>query len=313
MTTEYEAFTAGRACVRIDDLCVVEMTGDDRTTVLNNLTTNDFKRLEVDHGWETFITDVRGRAIGHVCGFNESQRLLMLGCGSQGKTLASHIDRYIIREDAVITDRSEAFVGWLISGQQAPAIEGFTPAEAPRLACGTLAIGDASASWFQLPWTSGQDCLVLASADAAEAVEKWLTEQEFPVVDGQVLEAARIAAGWPRFGIDCSDANLPQEVDRNEQTISFTKGCYLGQETIARLDALGQVQKKLVQMQISGDAVPATGTKLIDAEKPCGEIRSAIVSPTDGKVIAIGYVRRKWFDAGSQLQVADSDQTATVL
>lgn len=314
MTTDYEAFITSAAYVRIDDLSVVEMTGSDRATVLNNLTTNDIKRLETDRGWETFVTDVRGRAIGHVCGFNTNDQMLLLGSGPQGPTLASHIDRYIIREDAVITDRSDEFTGWLISGRGASStLAGFSPLEAPGLACGPLTAAPASAKWFQLPWTSPQDCLVLASRNDAEAVEAWLASQGLAAAGEQTLETARVEAGWPRFGIDCSDANLPQEVDRNERTISFTKGCYLGQETIARLDALGQVQKKLVRMQISGSAIPASGTKLVEADKPCGEIRSAIALPNENQVIALGYVRRKWFEPGSKLQVAESDQIATVL
>ena len=70
------------------------------------------------------------------------------------------------------------------------------------------------------------------------------------------LNAARIEHGWPIYGLDFSDANLPQEIARDPYAISFTKGCYLGQETVARLDALGQVQKKMVLLQISGDTLP---------------------------------------------------------
>src|SRR5690606_22235947 len=84
-------------------------------------------------------------------------------------------------------------------------------------------------------------------------------------VAAETFHALRVAAGYPWYATDFDDSHLPQEVNREPETISFTKGCYLGQETIARLDALGQVQKKLVQWSIQDDAdevLPAVDTKL---------------------------------------------------
>ena len=314
MSGSYNVLISGEGYVRITEMTVLRMTGADRVAVLNNFCTADVKRLALDRGTEAFITDVRGRTLGHLCAFVMADELLLIGNGRQGETIAKHIDRYIIREDAAIDDISSQMIGWLISGRQkeTPINAGkLTPT--PTLACQSLGEGEPTGAWFQVPWTSNVDTLIVASVEVREAIDEWLAKLGYASCDEEAFQIARIEAGWPFFGVDGTDANLPQEIDRNAQAISFTKGCYLGQETVARLDALGQVQKKLVRLRFDGSTVPKSGTQLVDGEKAGGEIRSAIWSPTQQSVIGLGYVRRRWFDPGSQLTVADCNQVATVV
>ena len=84
------------------------------------------------------------------------------------------------------------------------------------------------------------------------------------------FHALRIEAGTPLFGVDFDDRNFPQEVGRNEQAISFTKGCYLGQETVARIDALGHVNQQLAGVRFAGTNVPDAGSELTHAGKTAG-------------------------------------------
>ena len=102
----------------------------------------------------------------------------------------------------------------------------------------------------------------------------------------QRFDAARIEAGMPLFGVDFDDSNLPQEVGRDAEAISFTKGCYLGQETVARIDALGHVNQRIVGVRFSGTEVPAVGTELTSAATGCG--------PRD-----VGGVLAAWSAAGA--------------
>ena len=126
--------------------------------------------------------------------------------------------------------------------------------------------------------------------------------------DDSAFHQERVRAGFPWYGIDLSDKNLPQEASRNDQTISFTKGCYLGQETVARLDALGQVQKQLVRWSIEGSRV-APGAEVSSDGKVVGRLTS-IADTDDGKQIAIGIARRSHFDPGS---TADGDGFAATV
>jgi folate-binding protein YgfZ len=110
--------------------------------------------------------------------------------------------------------------------------------------------------------------------------------------DPDAFHAARIEWGFPLFGIDISDKNLPQEVARDALAISFVKGCYLGQETVARIDALGHVNKTLVGVRFDGHTVPATGLELSASGNKVGEVASATWSPRLKAPLALAYVRR---------------------
>jgi folate-binding protein YgfZ len=127
------------------------------------------------------------------------------------------------------------------------------------------------------------------------------------VCDADVGNAARIEAGMPISGVETSDKTLPQELDRIEQTINFRKGCYLGQETVARLDALGHVNRTLVGVQFaSADRanVPPTATELTVDGAAVGQITSAVWSPKFGATVALAYVRTGSNKPGTKLDSA---------
>ena len=121
----------------------------------------------------------------------------------------------------------------------------------------------------------------------------------------EAVEIARIEAGTPLFGRDITDANLPQEIARDARAISFVKGCYIGQETVARLDALGHVNRTLAGVRFAATDVPASGTELTDdSGKVAGRVTSATFSPTLGAPLALAFVRRETNTPGSKLTSA---------
>jgi hypothetical protein len=116
-----------------------------------------------------------------------------------------------------------------------------------------------------------------------------------------VFAAVRIEAGLPLFGVDFNADNLPQEVGRDAVAISFTKGCYLGQETVARIDALGHVNRQLAGVRFSGEAAPAAETKLTHAGAEVGQVTSASYSPQLKAPLALAMLRRGHNSPGAQL------------
>jgi folate-binding protein YgfZ len=144
---------------------------------------------------------------------------------------------------------------------------------------------------------------------AAHTIESDLKERT-------LWEAHRIDNFWPWYGIDLDERNFPQELDRDATAISFRKGCYLGQETVARLDALGQVQKKLVKLAIQGDGEidihNAEAVKLRSGDAEVGQLRSLAKAGT-GASVGLGFVKRSHFEAGTVLQLGATGSTATVL
>src|SRR5262249_55407670 len=111
------------------------------------------------------------------------------------------------------------------------------------------------------------------------AIRKALLDEPATVCDLDAFDVLRIEAGLPLFGVDFSDANLPQEVGRDDVAISFKKGCYLGQETVARIDALGHVNQRICGVNSAGQTVPERGIELTRDGVGVGHVTSAAFSP----------------------------------
>src|SRR5206468_5611877 len=118
-----------------------------------------------------------------------------------------------------------------------------------------------------------------------------LAGRQVAEVDDATFDALRIEAGTPLSGLDVLPNNLPQDVGRDDRTINFVKGCYLGQETVARLDALGHVNRILKGVRLEGLAIPAAGSPLTFEGKAVGSITSAAYSIGWDAPIALAYVR----------------------
>ena len=139
------------------------------------------------------------------------------------------------------------------------------------------------------------------AAEAGSAVTAAISAAGAIRCDPAALESARLEAGTPLFGLDITPDNLPQEVARDTRAISFTKGCYLGQETVARIDTIGHVNRLLVGLKFSGPDVPAAGTAVLAADQPIGQVTSAAWSPRLAAPLALAYIRRAHAKPGSQL------------
>lgn len=280
---------------RLPELTVVDLLGSDAAVILHNLTTNDVKALEVGGGCETFLTDVRGKMLAHVFAFRTSEGYRMVGARGQADAILSHADRYTIREDATPVNLSRELVGFVLAPNASESLR-------------HEADWGESAAWvYDVDWLGESTMLLLTETPGA--VEQVLRSAGEVAEDNDRFHYARTMAGFPWYGIDLSEKNLPQEASRIEQTICFTKGCYLGQETVARLDALGQVQKQLVRWETKGE-IPSANAEVRDQDKVVGKLTS--IAETSGETsIAIGVARRSHFDPGS---VAQGDGfTATVI
>jgi hypothetical protein len=153
--------------------------------------------------------------------------------------------------------------------------------------------------------------LLVAARAAGAAVGGALRAAGAASVGHAAFEAARIEAGFPLYGRDITDRNLPQEVARDDRTISFRKGCYLGQETVARIDALGHVNQLLVGLRFAGPNVIPVGMELSAAAAKVGQVTSAAISPLQQGSVALGYVRRGHQAPGTRLE--SSQGTAEVV
>ncbi|MCO8123672.1 aminomethyltransferase [Stieleria sp. TO1_6] len=271
---------------RLSSATVIDLVGQDAGAILHNLTTNEIKSLPVGTGCETFITEVRGKMLAYVDAFRTAEGYRMIGAGGQAEVIASHADRYTIREDAQPVDLSEQLTVFVVAPDAHDSIRVNTNWD------------EYATQVYPVQWL-GSGTLLLVTA-RPEFVEQQLSDLDQSWGDQDAFHHARTLAGFPWFGIDLSDKNLPQEASRIEQTISFTKGCYLGQETVARLDALGQVQKQLMQWQSQG-SIPAPASEVSSDGKVVGRLTS-IAATSENTAVAIGVTRRSHFEPGSTAQ-----------
>ena len=143
--------------------------------------------------------------------------------------------------------------------------------------------------------------LCLVPSNSAASFRTLVQDGGVTVGPAKKFDALRVAKGIPEFGQDVSSDNLPQEVNRDGQAISFRKGCYLGQETVARIDALGHVNRLLLRLQFPAGHLPEPGAAMTanDSERTVGQITS--VARLDEHAVGLGYVRREYAVDGAIL------------
>ncbi len=297
----------------LSDIVGLDVRGKDRTTFLNNLCTQNLKNLKFGECRELFLTDVKGKvqAHGFVTALDES--LLLSLINPDAERICSHLDRYIIREDVEIANLGSNLAWYLMDGAlqdtqpNSESSAGGTSARYGKEMIGSERDCIDAHSWM-LPGFGGE-CRVIAVEISREAkFHECLAERGWEQGSPEDFELNRIQLGFPWFGIDFDETNLPQEIDRDARTIAFDKGCYLGQETVARLDALGQIQKKLCRVRIRpmtlGD-LASQRKEVVLEDKTIGELRSTAWNRLEQVFEGFAWLRRGYFEGGTILREVD--------
>jgi folate-binding protein YgfZ len=343
---EYRAFREAAGLFHPPSVAQVEITGTQRAEFLNRLATNKLDHIQPGEGRETFLCDANGRIVHHVFIFAGPKSLVLHTAAGLGPSLLAHLDHYWIREDLGFHDRSDEWGEVILAGPlSAGIIERLTssplalresvsadlpspPAPLPEEPSPPAPLPKGEGSYlanYDLSWNArplmvrrwrerGFDSFHLA-ADADQIGPLWraLRELGATACGMRALEAIRIEEGFPVIGLDITDKNLPQEAGRNEKAISFTKGCYLGQEIVARIDSRGAVAKVLCGVRFESSDVPAGGGELLHEGQPGGQITSAAYSPGFKASVALAYVRRPFHELGVVLDSAWGKATVVEL
>lgn len=281
---DYEALRDGAGFVELPGWTSVTFAGKDRQTFLNNFCTNEVKKLTAGQSCEAFITNVKGRTIGYGLVDCRADEVAFITVPGQAAALLPHFDRYIIREDVQLSDTSAARAYFYFGAD-------------PQLPIGRWI------AWDLLGRVTGG--LLEVATEVAELIHGAEVAGDYSKCDLPAFEALRIEAGTPLFGMDFNDSNLPQEIGRDRQAISFTKGCYLGQETVARIDALGHVNQQLAGVRFDGSSLPAPGVELQKDGVTVGRVMSATFSPQLDAPLALAMVRRETNAVGTRIESAD--------
>ena len=282
----------------------IELTGSDRAQFLHNFCTNDILGLKPGGGCETFITNVQGKIVAYVSIFCEADAIVLESGAGQAESILTHLDRYLIREDVVLTDQSEETNQiYLGSGTWTQALASpdavalcHHPMSHTRYDLGRQTVCLRNVTGTSLPVFQ-----ISCSAEIQNEVIESLRQLGAKSCSADAVEIIRVEAGLPIYGVDINDQNLPQEVGRESSTISFTKGCYLGQETVARIDALGHVNWLFKGMRFLDGGSAQAGTELMVDGNKVGRVTSSIYSPFLNSAFSLGYVRREHGSAGTRI------------
>ncbi|UCC28824.1 MAG: folate-binding protein YgfZ [Phycisphaerales bacterium] len=322
LDAEYRALADGPALVDRSYRGLLEITGADRASWLHNLTTNEVKNLSPGQGNYAFACNAQGRILFDVNILVRTDAIWVDLDRVFLDLARAHFDKYIIIEDVLVGDRSNEFVRLALVGGRANAVlteAGIEHAESmPRLGTAEITWQDCS-----IPVIRHDFCGSLGVelfVPSAKAVELWreLSDTSRPQcaapAGDDAVQIHRIEAGVPWPHREITAEYLPAETGQFDRAVSFTKGCYLGQEVIERMRTRGVVARRLVSLRVEGDAIPPGGAMLIaDDDKPVGQVTSSCRSLARGCVIALGYVKTASAAVGTSLRVDWDDQTVHVV
>jgi folate-binding protein YgfZ len=311
--TEYRAACDSAAVFDVSDRTQLEMTGADRHSYLHNFTTNDIKALPSGRVCEAFLCNVKGRILGHVFIFAGDETTWVESVPGQGEFLTSHLERYHLLEDFTLTDRTVDRGELLVTGPESLVrlmAVGIDVGHLTNLSCSSIAVKFEGGQTLDVRRADvfGAPAFLIA-ADRAGIDVLWtkLTTADVTPAGQDVLQTLRIEAAIPWYGIDLSDENLGQEACRTSQAISFEKGCYLGQEPIARIHAMGHVNRELRRFVIDSDTCPPAGVAILnpnDESKEVGRVTSVGWSWQHNRPIGLGMVRTKFAKPESEVVLA---------
>jgi folate-binding protein YgfZ len=254
------------------------LTGAEAKDFLHGQVTNDILALTPGHGcYAAFLTH-KGKMLGDMRVLDVGDELLLDCERVVLQELFNMIRRYKLGRDVELHKRTLEYAELSVIGPDAPRLAGADEHDNAR-----VEIGGVQA--IAVTTDVGTD-LFCAAADK-DALRAALP---FPDGDEAAAEVVRVESGRPRFGLDLDDSVIPQEAGLNERAVSFTKGCYVGQETVARLFYRGKPNRRLLGLRLSEPAPP--GTELHLGEKVVGKLGSVVVSPEHGP-IALALVRRE--------------------
>lgn len=324
--TEYEAITRPGGVGLIDrpGFAVLQLIGDDRRTFLQGMVSNDVAALAPGQGCRAAFLDPTGHVQAYLRVHALPDALLLETDPRAAPKLAETLDKFLIMEDVEIADVSGDWAYLSVLGEGArDALSTLLPTplpdDLPPLGHVPVALPDGTGGFA-----------VNAPLGPVPGFDLWLPIASAPAVRGQVLatgvtplseettEILRVEAGQPAWGRELDESVLLPEADQPD-AVSYTKGCYVGQEIVARIQARGHTNRALRGVLLGHDApVPPPNATLHAPQngpepgREIGRVTSAVESPRfDGRPLALAYVRREYFADGTPIdvQIAQPDGT----
>ena len=301
---EFGVLTSGCGIFDLQSRAKLELTGSHRVRWLNGMITNNIRDLAPTHGVYGFLLTPQGHIQADVYAYQRGDSLLVDTDQAQLEKVFGIFRKYIIMDDVKIRDLSGVLTAIGLAGPSCEDVlkragfefSGLKPLQFADVAWQGIAIavvrGDNPlVNSFDL-WLAPENGLQVWDALVAAGAGR---------VSSPALELLRIASGIPRYGQDIRDRDLPQETGQ-ERALSFTKGCYIGQEIVERIRSRGSVHRVFTGFEVDGP-MPVPGAKIRAGDKEAGEITSTTYLPLKNgdRAVALGYIRREIASSGQEL------------
>ena len=313
---DFGHLTSGCGVFDLDCRAKVEITGSHRVRWLNSMISNNVRDLPAGQGVYGFLLTPQGRIQGDLYAYQRGDSLLLDLDVAQLEKVLGILRRYIIMDDVKLTDVSGNLKAIGLAG----------PRSGPVLKGAGIDIVELQPLQFaEFVWRENKVTVVRSDNPLVHSFELWVApEQRSSLWDALVaagaapvsssaVELLRIASAIPRYGQDIRDRDLPQETGQ-QRALSFTKGCYIGQEIVERIRSRGSVHRQFSGFEIEGP-LPVPGTKVQADGKDAGEITSAAYLPVENgdRAVALGYIRREVAAPDQELPAGDAKARVVAL
>jgi len=313
-TSEYSALRNGGAgLIDLSSRGRILVSGSEAVMFLNGLITNDMKSLALNSWMPAAFPNVQGRLLAVVRVIHRPDGFLIDTEAATRQKVLSLLGRFTLAGDFRVADLSDELTTLSVQGQKAAEIissaigEGATSVSRQSVVSAQLA-NDHQLTIIRATHTSEDGFDLFVNAADAEEVRDSLTTAGAEPIPAPVAETLRIEAGIPSYGIDMDETTVVTETNLDD-AVSFSKGCYLGQEIIVRIKHRGHVAKKLAGVVLENQVLLEPGSKIhsLDGHE-IGRVTSSTFSPQLDRTIALGYVKYDYLAPGTEVKVLSSGE-----
>ena len=296
---------SGAGIIEFENRGLIEVSGSESELFLSGLITNDVKTLPENSWMNAAFPNAQGRLLAVVKVWKKDNKFYFDTEAKTYETVLQNLERFTLAGDFKVADLSREFVCFSVQGKAIPDFKFQIPDEENQI--------------IETEF-GGEKLIILNNADigekgfyfytaktVAENFKTYLHKLGVKSVSDQLFEVLRIEAGLPLYGIDMDDGTVVPEINIPD-LISYNKGCYIGQEVIARIHFRGRVAKQLTGLIFEeSDANVQTGDEIKSTDdKNAGKITSVAYSPKLEKLIALGFVRSAYLEEETRLKIGDS-------
>jgi folate-binding protein YgfZ len=303
--------TTGAALCEPPRASRLELMGPDRERFFGGMVTAAVEGLAPGQGAFGFITDVRGRILASAAVLTLEDRLWLEIPRGRGRTIIEHLEKYIVTDQVEVLPLGDMASVRVAGPKSAEVLAdlGATAALTEPWSHAQVEILDYQARLVREGHSPVPTFSLWQSSAIAPLMAEDLAEAGIPQVGTEATEALRIEHGHPLWGVDYDDSNLPQETGI-EDAVDYEKGCYLGQEIVARIHYRGQPARRMCRLVFEPGHTPATGAEIEFDGRPAGTVTSVSALPRDDAAIALALLPRRAVESLPDARVQVEGRTA---